>query len=100
MIYLFGAIFSEVIATLLLRVATFGSKLIWLPVTALYVSSYAMLALTLKSGVPVGIAYALWAALGLLITTVSSRIFFRERISDKQALGLVLIMIGVAIIKL
>lgn len=100
MIYLFGAIFSEVIATLLLRVATFGSKLIWLPVTALYVTSYAMLALTLKSGVSVGIAYALWAALGLLITTVSSRIFFRERISDRQALGLVLIVIGVAIIEL
>lgn len=100
MIYLFGAIFSEVIATLLLRVATFGSKLIWLPVTALYVTSYAMLALTLRSGVPVGIAYALWAALGLLITTVCSRIFFRERISDKQALGLVLIVIGVAIIEL
>lgn len=100
MIYLFGAIFSEVIATLLLRVATFGSKLIWIPVTALYVASYVMLALTLKSGVPVGIAYALWAALGLLITTVSSRILFRERISDKQTLGLVLIVIGVAIIEL
>lgn len=100
MIYLAGAIISEVIATLLLRVATFGSKLIWIPVAALYVTSYVMLALTLKHGVPVGIAYALWAAIGLTITTICSRVFFKERISDRQALGLLLIIVGVALIEL
>lgn len=98
--YLLGAIIAEVMGTLLLRVATFGSKLVWIPVTALYVASYAMLALTLHSGVPVGIAYALWAAIGLTLTTACSRIFFQERITARMALGLVFIAVGVALIEL
>ncbi|QMV84369.1 QacE family quaternary ammonium compound efflux SMR transporter [Corynebacterium hindlerae] len=100
MIYLLAAIASEVCGTLLLRVATFGNRWIFLPVTILYVVSYLFLALTLKSGMPLSIAYGLWAALGLLATTLLSAILFHERISRKMMAGLALITLGVFCVEL
>lgn len=100
MIYLLGAIITEVCGTLLLRVATFGQRWVFIPVTALYVISYYFLALTLRTGMPLAIAYGLWAALGLLATTALSALLFKEKITRTMLLGLGLILVGVLCVEL
>lgn len=100
MMYLLLAITSEVAGTLLLRVASFGRRVLFIPVALLYVVSYLFLGLTLQAGMPVGIAYALWAAIGLVVTTMFSRLLFGEHISRRMAVGLVLIIAGVFLVEL
>ncbi|OSP07317.1 DMT family transporter [Microbacterium sp. LEMMJ01] len=97
---LIGAIVGEVTGTVSLRLASDGKKPWWIGVALGYVFAFTMLSVVLAQGVPLGIAYGIWAAAGVAITAVLSRIFFKEPLTWVMSIGIVLIIGGVLLIEL
>ena len=95
-----GAILSEVCATLLLRVASTGKRRWYIPVGVGYFLAFTLLTFTLDQGMSLGVAYGIWAAAGVALTAVGSRVFFKETITPVMMLGLGLIIGGVPLIEL
>ena len=101
-LYLAIAIASEVVATSFLKYAS-GPKSVWwayLIVAVGYVLSFVMLSLTLRAGVPLGIAYAIWAGAGVVIVAVISWLVFHESLTWQQIAGMVLVIAGVGLLEL
>lgn len=94
------AILGEVGATISLRMATTGSRKWWIAVASGYIFAFAMLTIVLAEGVALGVAYGIWAAAGVAITAVLSRVFFKEPLTWIMSVGLVLIVGGVLLIEL
>lgn len=99
-LYLGLAIGFEVLATLSLRMAAVGRKIWLVPVAGGYLISFVLLAMTLRTGVPLGVAYGLWAALGVALIAIFSRAIFKEPITRLSALGLVCIIGGVLLVQI
>ena len=99
-LFLAVAILSEVAATLCLRTAATGRHVFYVPVVAGYLLSFAALALTLDRGIGLGVAYGIWAASGVAITAVASRLLFREPLTRTMGLGIAAIVVGVLLIEL
>ena len=98
---LVGAIVVEVCATLSMRASDGFRKRAWIaPVVTVYLISFALLWLTLRLGMPVGIAYGVWTACGVALVAVADRILFKERLTPLMMAGIVLIMCGVLTIDL
>lgn len=98
---LIGAIITEVAATMSLRASEGLKKKRWIaPVAVFYISAFTMLTIALANGMPVGIAYGIWAASGVALTAVGARIFFKERLTPRMIAGIILIAIGVLVIEL
>nr|WP_315502132.1 multidrug efflux SMR transporter [Actinomyces oris] len=93
-----GAIISEVSATLALRQA-FNQPGFYVMVVIGYALAFILLSLTLKAGMPIGVAYGLWGALGVALTAVLSMLVFGEPITVLVALGIALIMAGVLLVE-
>jgi small multidrug resistance pump len=101
-LYLACAILSEVIATSFLKFAS-GPKSVWWAYVVVgvgYVASFTLLSLTLRAGVPLGIAYAIWAGIGVVVVAVISWLVFHEALSWQQLLGMALVAGGVALLEL
>jgi small multidrug resistance pump len=101
-LYLAIAIVSEVIATSFLKFAS-GPKNVWwayIIVGAGYVLSFVLLSLTLRAGVPLGIAYAIWAGAGVVVVAVISWLVFNEPLTWQQIVGMVLVIGGVGLLEL
>lgn len=105
-LFLALAIISEVVATTFLKFtsgegATFANRW-WAYVIVVvgYVASFAMLNLTLSRGVPLGIAYAIWAGVGVVAVTVISWLVFRELLTWVQIAGIGLVIGGVLMLEL
>lgn len=99
-LYLALAIVAEVIATSALK-ASEGFSRFWpsLLVVAGYLTAFYLLALVLRS-VPVGIAYALWAGLGIVLVALVGIVVYGEKPDFPAVLGMAMIVGGVAIIQL
>jgi len=95
-----AAILTEVTATLFLRVASTGKRRWYLPVGVGYFLAFTLLTLTLDQGMSLGVAYGIWAAAGVALTALASRVFFKETITPIMMLGLGLIIGGVLLIEL
>ena len=93
-----GAIISEVSATLALRQAL-NQPGFYVMVGIGYALAFILLSLTLKAGMPLGVAYGLWGALGVALTAVLSMLVFGEPITVLVALGIELIMAGVLLVE-
>lgn len=100
LISLIAAIIGEVSGTVSLRMATTGRKTWWIGVAAGYILAFTMLSVTLAQGVALGVAYGIWAAAGVVITAILSRIFFKEPLTWVMGLGIILIVGGVLLIEL
>ena len=101
-IYLSIAIVGEVIATSFLKL-TSGDKAVWwaYPVVGVgYVIAFAMLSLALGKGIPLGIAYAIWAGIGVVLVALISWLIFHEPLSLLQVGGIVLVVAGVTMLEL
>jgi small multidrug resistance pump len=101
-LYLAAAIVSEVIATSFLKYAS-GPKNVWWAYVIVgvgYVLSFVLLSLTLRAGVPLGIAYAIWAGVGVVAVAVISWVVFHESLTWQQILGMVLVIGGVGLLEL
>lgn len=99
-IILLVAILSEVIATSALKASDGFSKL---GPSVLVVVGYGLafyfLSLTLKV-MPVGIAYAIWAGLGIVLTAVIGWLIFGQKLDLAAFAGIVMILLGVVVINL
>ena len=97
-----AAIISEVIATSFLKYAS-GQKSVWwayVIVAVGYIASFVLLSITLRSGVPLGIAYAIWAGAGVVVVAAISWLVFHESLTWQQIAGMVLVIGGVGLLEL
>jgi small multidrug resistance pump len=95
------AIGVEVFATLGLRASDGFRKRAWIaPVVAGYLASFYLLWLTLKLGMPVGIAYGVWTACGVALIAVIARYVFGDPLTVKMLIGIAFIIAGVLTIEL
>lgn len=105
MAYLFlaVAIVSEVAGTLSLRMATAGGprRRVWLlGVVVGYLVAFGGLTMALTEGLALGVAYGVWAAAGVALTAILSRLLFKEPLTKVMGLGIGLIIVGVLLIEL
>ncbi len=98
--YLSIAIAAEVIATTSMKALDgFNRPLPLLLVVAGYAVSFWMLSLVVKS-IPVGIAYAVWAGLGIVLVSIAATLLYQQRLDLPAMLGMGLIVCGVLVIQL
>ncbi|WP_313085862.1 DMT family transporter [Pseudomonas sp.] len=99
-LYLAIAITAEVIATTSMKaLAGFSRPLPLLLVIAGYSISFWMLALVVRT-IPVGIAYAIWAGLGIVLVSAAAAVLYGQKLDLPAVLGMALIIAGVAVIQL
>ena len=99
-LYLAIAITAEVVATTAIKALDGLSKPVPLLLVVLgYGLSFWMLSLVVKS-IPVGIAYAVWAGLGIVLVSVAAAVLYQQRLDLPAVLGMALIVSGVAVIQL
>ena len=99
-IYLTIAIIAEVIATSALKASEEFTRLGPSLIVALgYSVAFYMLSLCLKD-IPVGIAYAIWSGLGIVLITLIGWLLYGQKLDAPALLGLGLIIAGVATIQL
>lgn len=97
--YLILAILAEVIGSTGLKASQGFSKLLPSSVVVVgYASAFYFLSLALKT-VPLNIAYAVWSGLGTALIALLGVVFLRESINFPMALGIVLIVAGVALLQ-
>ncbi|ROS37255.1 multidrug efflux SMR transporter [Curtobacterium sp. PhB78] len=94
------AIVSEVGATISLKLATDGKKLFFVPVVLGYLVAFSLLAVALTLGLPIGVAYGIWAATGVALTAILGRVLFREPLTALMLGGIALIIAGVFLVEL
>lgn len=94
------AIISEVIATSFLKAsAGFTRPLPSVAVVAGYASAFYFLSLTLEV-IPVGIAYAVWAGVGVVLITLIGWLFLKQPLDAPAIIGMTMIVGGVVVINL
>ena len=97
-LYLTIAIVAEVIATNALKASEEFTKLIpSIVVVVGYGAAFYFLALVLKV-IPVGIAYAIWAGMGIVLVAIVAAIVFKQVPDLPAIIGMLLIISGVVII--
>jgi len=99
-IYLAIAIVAEVIATSALKASHEFTRLIpTIIVVTGYLTAFYFLTLSLRV-IPVGIAYAIWAGLGIVLIAIISWILYGQKLDLPALLGMGLIISGVLVINL
>ncbi|MFC4654839.1 MULTISPECIES: DMT family transporter [Rheinheimera] len=94
------AIVCEVIATSSLKSSEGFSKLLpSLLVVTGYAAAFYFLSLTLKS-IPVGIAYAVWSGLGIVLVSLVAWLWHGQKIDHWGLVGMALIISGVLVLNL
>ena len=97
-IYLAIAIICEVIGTSALK-SSEGFTRLWpsLIVIVSYTIAFYFLSLTLLT-IPVGVAYAIWAGMGIALITLISWLFYGQNLDVPAIIGLILIVAGVVVL--
>lgn len=96
-----GAIIAEVAGTMALRASHGFRDRRWIVVVVGgYVLAFTLLGRTLAHGMPLGVAYGIWAASGVALTAVLARLVFDEPLTPFMATGMGLIAVGVLIVEL
>ena len=99
-LYLALAIALEVLGTSLLGKSEGFTKW-WFAVGSLlsYGVSFYILSLALRN-IPLGVAYAIWSGVGIVLTAIVSVLVFKNKIDLPFVLGTLLIIAGVVVINL
>ena len=96
--YLTVAIVSEVVGTTALKASDgFGRLVPSLITIAAYAVAFYFLSLTLKT-VPVGVAYAIWSGVGIVLIALIGLFWFRQSLDVPAVVGLCLIIAGVVVV--
>lgn len=96
---LLGAILCEVSASLSLKAAV-DRPAFYLVVVLGFTAAFAFLTAVLRRGMGLGVAYGIWAATGVALTTTLSSVIFGEPFTGVMGLGIVLIIGGVLLVEL
>lgn len=96
-IFLGVAIVAEVVATSALKSSDGFTRLgPSLLVVFGYAIAFYFLALTLRT-IPVGVAYAVWSGLGVVLITLIAWVLFEQKLDPPALLGMALIISGVVV---
>jgi small multidrug resistance pump len=96
-LYLTLAIAFEIVGSSFMKVSDGFSK--WVPssiVIIAYLICFYFLSLALKT-IPLGIAYAIWGGLGIVLTAIISVVIFKQKFDIPAIIGIVLIVSGVVV---
>jgi small multidrug resistance pump len=96
---LLGAIVAEVAGTLSLRASQDHRGWLVLVVVG-YLTGFALLAQVLRAGMPIGVAYGIWSALGTAVITVTAAVIFGDPFTVPIVIGIGLIIAGVLLVQL
>ena len=97
-LFLAGAIISEVTATMLLQKTEQFTRLApTVSMALLYGLSFYLLSHALKT-LPLGIAYAIWGGLGIVLTLIISVTVFKQPLDWQAVTGVAMIVGGVVMI--
>jgi small multidrug resistance pump len=99
-VYLSIAILSEVVATSALK-STDGFHRPWPTAIVLlgYSIAFYFLSLTLDT-IPIGVAYAVWSGAGMALIALAGWLIYGQRLDAAGAVGMGLIVAGVAVLNL
>ena len=97
-IYLSGAIFCEVIGTMVLPLSENFSK----PIPSLisivaYVLAFYLLTFALES-IPIAVVYATWSGLGIFLISFLGFTIYGQTLQWQSILGLLFIVVGVVLV--
>lgn len=96
---LLGAILVEVVATSALKASEGFTRLGPSAVTVVgYAISFYLLSLALKT-IPVGVAYAIWSGIGIVLVTIVAWVLFGQGLDAAAVVGIGLILAGVLVIR-
>ena len=96
-IYLAVAILAEIVATSALKSSDGFTRLLPSVVTVFgYVVAFYFLSLTLRE-VPVGIAYAIWSGVGIVLISIVGALVFKQHLDAPAMIGMGLIIAGVVV---
>jgi small multidrug resistance pump len=99
-VILFLAILTEVAATTSLKFSQGFTKLVPTVIVVLgYGVSFYLMALSLKV-LPVGLTYAIWSGVGIVLTVIAGAVFWHEQLDWARGAGIALILAGVVLINL
>jgi len=99
-LYLGVAIVAEIFATSALKGSEGFTRLVPSVITVFgYLISFYFLSLTLRE-IPVGIAYAIWSGVGIVLISLIGLLVFKQRLDAPALIGIGLICAGVLVINL
>ena len=92
------AIIAEVFGTSFLK-ASEGFTRFWPSIAVIlgYSVAFYFLALSLKV-IPVGIAYAIWAGIGVVLIALTGWIVFGQKLDTAAIIGISMILVGVVVL--
>lgn len=97
-VFLFFAIIAEIIATTSLKESQQFTKPVPSIITVLgYALAFYLFSFSLKT-IPVGIAYAIWSGVGIVIISIIGYFAFKQTLDLPAIIGIVFIILGVIII--
>lgn len=99
-VFLFVAIVGEIIGTSALK-ASHGFTRLYPSLLTLggYIITFYCLSLAVRT-IPLGIAYAIWAGLGIAMMAIIGTVMFGQHLNYPTMVGIALILIGVVIVNL
>jgi small multidrug resistance pump len=98
--YLLLAIIGEVVAINALKASEEFTKVVPTAIVIIgYCCTFYFLMLALRI-IPVGIAYAIWAGVGIIIVTIGAYFMFEQTLDIPAMMGIALIIVGVVVIQL
>lgn len=94
------AIISEVIgSTFLVKSEGFSKIFPSIMVVVLFSVAFYLLSQVIKT-IPLGIAYAIWGGVGIVLTSIIGYVVFKQALDIPALIGIALIVSGVAVINL
>ncbi|MEV4128910.1 multidrug efflux SMR transporter [Nocardia sp. NPDC049707] len=101
LLFLALAIVSEITATVSLKISDGFSKVVPSIIVVIgYGATFFFLSRALKRGMPIGVAYGIWSAVGVAAIAVIGVLFLDEKLSLIQVGGIGLVTIGVLALEL
>jgi small multidrug resistance pump len=95
---LFAAIVLETIATSALQASKQFTKPGPTVLMAVgYIASFYLVSIALRQ-IPVGIAYATWSGLGIVLISVAGFVLFKQKLDVPGMIGIAFIIVGVIIV--
>ena len=93
-----GAIICEVTGTAYLQKSAQFSKLAPTAIMAVfYILSFYLLSVALRT-LPLGVAYAVWGGLGIVLTAIISVVVFKQTLDAMAIFGIAMIVGGVVVV--
>ena len=97
---MFFAILSEVIATTALKLSDGFTKIVPSVIVVIgYGASFYLLSISLDV-IPIGLAYAIWSGVGIVLTVIAGILIWRETLDWARVIGIIFIILGILIINL